>query len=170
MMISFHLPPKAAEAAVSGQLLIGFRLGAMVDGYLKVPSGGVTKSGIGYGEQPLQDQRMIVEIRTYTTKPGLRRHFLDLFKQEAVPLQRSLGIQIVGPFVDMANPDVFVWIRAFPSSEERDRMKESLYQGDKWKGDLEAVIMPLLDRYHITVADIPDWFVNDIPLSLDQVG
>lgn len=113
---------------------------------------------------------MIVEVRTCTTKLGLRGRFLDLFQQEAVPLQRSLGIRIVGPFISVGNPDVFAWIRAFPSPTERDLMRDALYQGEKWKGKLEATIVPLLDEYEVVVADIPEWLANDLPTSPDQIS
>lgn len=112
---------------------------------------------------------MIVEVRTYFTKPGLRARFLDFFRQEAVPLQHSLGIGIAGPFVDMANPDVFVWLRVFPSAPDRDRMKAALYEGKKWKDELEKIAMPMLERYEVTVADVPDWFVNDIATTFDEI-
>jgi hypothetical protein len=108
---------------------------------------------------------MIVEVRTYTIKAGLRGRFLDFFERDAVPLQQSLGIQIVGPFVDLENPDAFVWLRAFPSSAERDRMKVALYEGERWTNELEAIAMPMLEKYDVVVADVPDWFVNDIPAT-----
>ncbi|MPZ52073.1 MAG: hypothetical protein GEU79_04945 [Acidimicrobiia bacterium] len=108
---------------------------------------------------------MIVEVRTYTTKPGLRGRFLDFFKDEAVPLQLSLGIEIVGPFIDMEDADVFVWLRVFPSPAERDKMKEALYEGEKWKNELEAIAMPMLERYEVVVADVPDWFVNEMAVT-----
>lgn len=112
---------------------------------------------------------MIVEVRTYITKPGLRARFLDFFRQEAVPLQQSLGIGIAGPFVDMVDPDVFVWLRAFPSVSDRDRMKAALYEGKKWKDELEEIAMPMLERYEVTVADVPDWFVNDIAMTFEEI-
>jgi hypothetical protein len=112
---------------------------------------------------------MIVEARTYKTKPGQRDPFLDFFEHEAVPLQRSLGIRVSGPFIDTENPDVFVWLRSFPSPDERDRMKAALYEGEKWKNELEAIAMPMLDRYVVVLADVPEWFVNDIPMTHDEV-
>jgi hypothetical protein len=112
---------------------------------------------------------MIVEVRTYTIKPGLRSQFLDFFEKEAVPLQQSLGMRIVGPFVDRESPDVFVWLRGFPSSPDRDRMKAELYEGERWKNELEEIAMPMLERYDVVVSDVPEWFVNDLPLTHGEV-
>ena len=87
---------------------------------------------------------MIVEVRTYTIATGLRQRFLDLFETRTRPLQQSLGIQVFGPWLDMENPDRFVWLRAFPSPAERDAMKRALYEGPEWIGELGSVMMPML--------------------------
>lgn len=87
---------------------------------------------------------MIVEVRTYTIAAGLRQRFLDLFELRTRPLQQSLGIEVVGPWLDVESPDRFVWLRAFPSMAERDRMKQALYEGPEWTGELEAMMMPML--------------------------
>lgn len=104
---------------------------------------------------------MIVEIRTYRIKPGMRERFLAFFRNEAVPLQRSLGIRVIGPFVDMEDPDGVVWARAFPSLADRDRMKAELYEGDKWIRELEGVVMPMLESYHSVLAETPEWFIDE---------
>ena len=90
---------------------------------------------------------MIVEVRTYTIASGLRQQFLDLFEARTRPLQRSFGIQVFGPWLDIEHPDRFVWLRAFPSWEERERMKVALYEGPEWTGELEAVMMPMLAEF-----------------------
>jgi hypothetical protein len=104
---------------------------------------------------------MIVEVRTYRIKPGLRERFLAFFRNEAIPLQRSIGIRVIGPFVDVEDPNGVVWARAFPSLAARERMKHELYEGDKWKNELRAVVMPMLESYHSTLTEAPDWFVNE---------
>lgn len=105
---------------------------------------------------------MIVEVRRYTIKPGLRSRFLEFFERQAVPLQRSLGIRVVGPFVDLEHPDVFVWLRAFPSLEARDHMKHGLYEGARWKRELEMIAMPMLESYDVTLTETGSFFVDDL--------
>lgn len=111
---------------------------------------------------------MIVEVRRYTVKPDLRSRFLRFFEREAVPLQRSLGIRVVGPFVDLEHPDVFVWLRAFPSLDARERMKRALYKGAKWKGELEAVAMPMLESWDVILTETGGFLAND--LDADATG
>lgn len=105
---------------------------------------------------------MIVEVRTFTVTPGRRGRFLEFFARDATPLQRALGMGIVGPFVDLENPDVFIWLRTFPSLEARDRMKRALYEGDAWKNELEEIAMPMLESYQVALTTIPAAFVNDL--------
>lgn len=105
---------------------------------------------------------MIVEVRTYTTKPGMRDEFLAFFTTRSIPALRSKGMRVVGPLIELENPDVFVWLRAFPSLEERDRMKSAFYDGDEWKNELEAIAMPMLEKYEAVLTETTAAFVNSI--------
>ena len=99
---------------------------------------------------------MIVEVRTYTSKPGCRDAFLALFQTRTKPLQQSLGMGIVGPFIHLDHADMFTWLRTFPSLVERDRMKSLLYEGDEWKGELEALAMPMLQDFSVVLTRTQD--------------
>ncbi len=94
---------------------------------------------------------MIVEVRNYRTKPGCRAEFVRLFEERTGPSQISLGMKLIGPLLDLEDPDMVVWLRSFPSLEERDRMKEAFYEGPPWKGELEGLVMPLLETYLVVV-------------------
>jgi len=105
---------------------------------------------------------MIVEVRTYRIKPGRREEFVEFFETRAVPAQRAHGMKIVGPFLDVENPNRFVFLRAFPSLEERDRMKDDFYEGPVWKNELEAIAMPMLDSYDVTLCEASSGCVFDL--------
>ena len=96
---------------------------------------------------------MIVEVRSYRIKPGRRDEFIEFFETRAVPAQRAHGMRILGPLVDLEDPDRFVFLRSFPSLEERDRMKDAFYEGPVWKNELEAIAMPMLDSYDVTLCE-----------------
>jgi hypothetical protein len=104
---------------------------------------------------------MIVEVRAYRIKPGLRAQFIEFFKQRAVPAQQALGMQIVGPMLDVENPNKFVFLRSFPSLADRDRMKEEFYEGELWKNELEGILMPMIDSYDVILTETTDGFVCD---------
>ena len=104
---------------------------------------------------------MIVEVRSYRIKPGHRAEFIQLFETRAVPAQRALGIKILGPLIDLENPNKFVFLRSFPSLEERDRMKNAFYEGPLWKNELEAIAMPMLDSYDVILCETSPGCVFD---------
>ena len=104
---------------------------------------------------------MIVEVRSYRIKPGKRDEFIKMFETRAVPGQREYGIQIVGPLLDVENPNKFVFLRSFPSLEERERMKDAFYGGELWKNELEAIAMPMLDSYDVILCEASPGCVFD---------
>lgn len=111
---------------------------------------------------------MIVEFRTYTTWPGLRQRFLDLFETRTRPLQESLGIRVIGPWLDLEHDDRFVWLRSFPSMAGRKRMKAALYEGTEWTGELEAIMMPMLADFISTLVEMDEAALER--LSTQSVG
>ena len=104
---------------------------------------------------------MIVEVRSYRIKPGHRDEFIELFESRAVPALRKYGMKIVGPLLDVENPNKFVFLRSFPSFEERDRMKEAFYGSELWKNELERIAMPLLDSYDVILCETSPGCVFD---------
>jgi quinol monooxygenase YgiN len=106
---------------------------------------------------------MIVEVRAYRIKPGHRDEFLKMFETRAVPALRSHGMKILGPLLDVENPNKFVFLRSFPSLDERDRMKNEFYGGELWKNELEAIAMPLIDSYDVILCETSSGCVFDGP-------
>jgi hypothetical protein len=106
---------------------------------------------------------MIVEVRSYRIVPGRREEFIRLFESRAVPALRAHGMKVLGPLIDVENPNKFVWLRSFPSLEERDRMKKAFYGGDLWKNELEALAMPLLESYDVILCETSPGCVFDVP-------
>lgn len=105
---------------------------------------------------------MIVEVRKYITKPGLRAKFIEFFETRSVPAQRQAGMEILGPLLDVENPDVFVFLRGFPSLEERERMKKEFYDGELWTTELEAIAMPMLERYDVILTEFSPHLVSHV--------
>lgn len=108
---------------------------------------------------------MIVEVRSYRIKPGHRAEFIELFETRAIPALRSFGMKVLGPMLDLENPNKFVWLRSFPSLEERERMRNAFYGSELWKNELEALAMPLLESYDVILCETSDGYVCDGPLN-----
>jgi hypothetical protein len=108
------------------------------------------------GATPAGGNAVIVEMRTYRTKPGLRSRFLEIFKTRSMPAHAEIGMTIVGPFLSVDDPDTFFFMRAFPNPASREPMKAAFYEGELWKRELESVLMPMLDQYDVVVVDDED--------------
>lgn len=106
---------------------------------------------------------MIVEVRAYRIKPGHRDEFIKLFESRAVPAQRAIGMKILGPILDLENPNKFVFLRGFPSLEEREQMTDAFYGGPVWKNELEAIARPLIESFDVTLCETSAGCAFDIP-------
>ena len=103
---------------------------------------------------------MIIEMRTYQTKPGKRDEFIEIFRSKSVPAHAEIGMKILGPFLSVEDPDTFFFMRGFPDLDSREPMKAKFYEGDLWKGELENVVMPMLEKYEVVVVEDPDEIVH----------
>lgn len=111
---------------------------------------------------------MIVEVRSYRIKPGCRAEFIRFFETRAVPALRAHGMNVLGPLLDLENPNKFVWLRSFPSLDERDRMKAAFYEGELWKNELESIAMPMLESYDVILCETSPGYVCDEPYTASE--
>ena len=106
---------------------------------------------------------MIVEVRSYRIKPGRREEFIKLFETRAIPALRAHGMKILGPLIDLENPNKFVWLRSFPSLDERERMRNAFYGGELWKNELESIAMSMIESYDVILCETSSGYVFDGP-------
>ncbi|MHB8653922.1 MAG: NIPSNAP family protein [Terriglobia bacterium] len=99
---------------------------------------------------------MIIEMRTYKTKPGMRAEFLAIFRSKSIPAHTEIGMKILGPFLSVEDPDTFFFMRGFPDLASREPMKAKFYEGELWKSELENVLMPILEKYEAVVVEDPE--------------
>ena len=103
---------------------------------------------------------MIVEMRTYRTKPGLRAEFLRIFRAKSVPAHLDIGMTILGPFLSIEDPDTFFFMRGFPDLASRDPMKAKFYEGELWLTELKDVLLPMLEKYDVVLVDDADGIIR----------
>ncbi len=103
---------------------------------------------------------MIVEMRTYKLKPGKRSEFLEIFQTKSVPAHAEIGMNILGPFLSVEDPDTFFFMRGFPDLPSREPMKARFYEGDLWKNELEGVLMPMIEKYDVVLVDDPGGLIR----------
>ncbi len=92
-------------------------------------------------------------MRTYKLKPGVRAEFLEIFRTRSMPAHREIGMKILGPYLSIEDPDVFFFIRAFPDLASREPMKARFYEGPLWKQELEAKLLPMIEKYEVVLVE-----------------
>lgn len=103
---------------------------------------------------------MIIEMRTYKTRPGRRSEFLEIFRSKSMPAHAEIGMKILGPFSSLEDPDVFFFMRGFPDLPSREPMKAKFYEGELWKTELEGILMPMLEKYDVVLVEDNDGLVE----------
>ena len=99
-------------------------------------------------------------MRTYKTKPGKRAGFLEIFRSKSIPAHDEIGMKILGPFLSVEDPDTFFFMRGFPDLASREPMKAKFYEGELRKGELENVLMPMLEKYEAVLVEDPDGLIH----------
>jgi hypothetical protein len=88
---------------------------------------------------------MIVELRRYALRPGARETLIELFDRELVEAQEEVGMQLLGQFRDLDDPDSFVWLRGFVDMPTRKPALEAFYGGPVWKEHAGAANATMID-------------------------
>jgi hypothetical protein len=91
----------------------------------------------------------VIELRQYTLYPGKRDVLIDLFEREFVESQEALGMQLVGQFRDLDNPDRFVWLRGFRDMNTRKEALEGFYGGPVWKAHRDEANATMADSSNV---------------------
>jgi quinol monooxygenase YgiN len=91
----------------------------------------------------------IVELRQYTLHPGKRDDLIELFDREFVETQEAVGIQVIGQFRDLDDPDRFVWLRGFNDMSARAQSLNAFYGGPVWKAHRAAANATMIDSDNV---------------------
>lgn len=91
----------------------------------------------------------IVELRQYTLHPGMRETLIELFDREFVETQEACGMQVLGQFRDLDDPDRFVWLRGFADMASRAQALTAFYGGPVWKAHRDAANATMLDSDNV---------------------
>jgi len=91
----------------------------------------------------------IVELRRYALHPGRRDELIELFENEFVETQEAVGIQVIGQFYDLDDPDQFVWLRGFNDMPARVGSLHAFYGGPIWKTFREAANATMIDSDNV---------------------
>jgi NIPSNAP len=87
----------------------------------------------------------VLELRQYTLHPGRRAELIQLFDREFVETQEAVGMRVIGQFLDLDDPDRFVWVRGFPDMPARAAALAAFYGGPVWQRHRAAANAAMLD-------------------------
>ena len=99
---------------------------------------------------------MIVELRTYKIKHGMRAKFIDLMNAKLIPEHKKIGMKVAGPFASVDNKDVLFWMRGSPDAASLTAMTGKFYGGELWQRELSDAIMPILEKYDVVTVEMPE--------------
>ena len=90
-----------------------------------------------------------IELRQYTLHPGKRDDLIELFDREFVETQEAVGIQVIGQFRNLDDPDQFVWLRGFNDMSARAQSLAAFYGGPVWKAHRDAANATMIDSDNV---------------------
>ena len=91
----------------------------------------------------------IVELRQYTLHPGKRDELIELFDREFVETQEAVGIQVIGQFYDLDDPNRFIWLRGFNDMSARAQSLAAFYDGPVWKKHRDAANATMINSDNV---------------------
>ncbi|HLW02978.1 MAG TPA: NIPSNAP family protein [Ktedonobacterales bacterium] len=92
----------------------------------------------------------IVELRQYLLHPGQREVLIALFERAFIESQEALGMQVIGTFRDLDDPNRFVWIRGFADMERRRAALQAFYHdGPVWQAHRAAANATMVDSDNV---------------------
>ena len=91
----------------------------------------------------------VLELRNYLLKPGATADFIRYFEEHFLKSQRNEGIDPLGQFEVLGEPDRFVWIRAFENMEARRRGLTGFYGGAFWLGHRDEANAMIMEHHDV---------------------
>lgn len=106
----------------------------------------------------------LVEFRNYRLVPGGFDAFVEHFEDHFLESQEALGMDIVGQFRVVDDPERFVWIRRFREPSSRGASLAEFYEGPVWKEfgpRANELMVEYNDVYLLTPDDSAPAFATD---------
>ena len=76
---------------------------------------------------------MLLDVRTYTCKPGTLNAHLELYeKMGKAPQTRCLGAPLAYMTVETGNPNVYIHIWAYENAGDREAKRAVLWADEEW--------------------------------------
>lgn len=88
----------------------------------------------------------VIEIRSYTLKPGTRDEFHKVFVERSLPMVLRWKIDVLGYGPSLQEDSSYYLVRGYKSLEERAKIEDAFYGSDEWKkGPREAIVSKIIN-------------------------
>jgi hypothetical protein len=104
----------------------------------------------------------VVEIRSYTLKPGTRERFGALMVEQGLPLLKRWNIEVVTVGPSLHDENSYCLIRAFASLADLERSEGAFYSSKEWRQGLREAILACIERYTDVVLPADDTLLTAI--------
>jgi hypothetical protein len=110
----------------------------------------------------------LLEIRSYELKPGRRDEYDRLFREEAAPLLRRFGVDVVAVGSSTGDPNGYFLMRAFDDVDDRARREEAFYSSPEWREGPRRAVLDCIVTYVDAVLELPDEVVEALRTALTR--
>jgi NIPSNAP protein len=97
-----------------------------------------------------------VEIRSYALKPGTRVAFDRLMAEQALPMLRRWGVDVVAYGPSPHDDDSYYLIRAYADLAQRQASQDAFYGSDEWRDGPREAILALIGTFTSAVLMLDD--------------
>jgi hypothetical protein len=97
-----------------------------------------------------------VEIRSYNLASGTRDAFHALFVEEAYPMLKRWGVDVVSYGPSPHDDDTYYLIRAYESLADRQQSQDAFYGSDEWRHGPREPILALVENYTSIVLELDE--------------
>jgi hypothetical protein len=98
----------------------------------------------------------IIEIRSYTLKPGTRDAYHQLVLEQAVPMLKRWQMDVVAFGASPHDADSYYLIRAFADLDDLNRREDAFYGSDEWRNGPREAILSRIENYTSIVLEVDD--------------
>jgi NIPSNAP len=94
---------------------------------------------------------VLFEFRRYEIAAGRRDEWIEYMETVIIPFQISMGVVVLGSFLDADDPDVYFWMRRFADEADRERLYKAVYESDRWKNEISLISGSFVNRETIKI-------------------
>ena len=122
------------------------------------PEGGTRNSN----SQRSNAMNKIVEIRSYTLRPGTGGAFQKLVAEKSIPLLKKWNVDVVAFGPSLHDQDSYFLIRAYNNLRHREQSDSSFYGSTDWREGPREEILSLIKEYTTVVVEVDSVLLQDL--------